>query len=231
MTRSVTTDRIHRIEAFVRETMDTVVNPDLRIGHDIKHVERVRRNALTIARAEGFPDLDLVEAAALLHDIGLAHVDTRERHGPVGAEMAARFLREQHLFAEDEIAAIAKAIHNHSLIHGDWDTLGYILRDADILDTLGAVGLMRAFTSKYFKSEYDPECVKGETWGLSADDFTARHEAGLGIGPTIVDQINLQTSLIDELHTEAARRIAEPLVAFMKAFVIELEAQITHAES
>ena len=65
--------------------MDTVANPDLRIGHDIKHVERVRHNALTIARAEGFADLDLVEAAALLHDIGLAHVETRERHGPVGA--------------------------------------------------------------------------------------------------------------------------------------------------
>ncbi|MBN2390759.1 MAG: HD domain-containing protein [Anaerolineae bacterium] len=230
MTRSVMIDRIDRIEAFVRKTMDTVVNPDLRIGHDIKHVERVRNNALTIARAEGFADLDLVEAAALLHDIGLAHVETGGNHGPIGAEIAARFLREQHLFAEDEIAVIAKAIHNHSLIHGDWDTLGYILRDADILDALGAVGLMRAFTSKYFKPEYDPECVKGETWGLSADGFTARHVAGLGIGPTTMDQINLQISLIDELHTDTAQRIAEPLVAFMKAFVVELEAQITHVE-
>ncbi len=207
--------------------MDAVVNPDLRIGHDIKHVERVRRNALTIARAEGFANLDLVEAAALHHDIGLAHVEKRDRHGPVGAEIAARFLREQRLFAEDNIVAIAKAIHNHSLIHGDWDTLGYILRDADILDALGAVGLMRAFTSKSFKPEYAPECVKGETWGLSADGFTARHVAGLGIGPTIIDQINLQISLIDELHTETARRIAEPLVAFMKTFIVQLEAEIT----
>jgi HD superfamily phosphodiesterase len=206
--------------------MDTVVNPDLRIGHDIKHVERVRHNALTIARTEGFADLDVVEAAALLHDIGLAHVEKRDHHGPVGAVIAARFLREHHLFSEDEIATIAKAIHNHSLIHGDWDTLGYILRDADILDTLGAVGLMRAFTSKYFKPEYDPEHIKGETWGLSADGFTARHVAGLGIGPTIMDQINFQISLIDELHTETARRIAEPLVAFTKAFVVELEAEI-----
>ena len=224
-------NRIQRIETFVRETMDAVVNPDLRIGHDIKHVERVRRNALTIARGEGFADLDLVEAAALLHDIGLAHVETRDQHGSVGAGMVARFLREQRLFAEDAIAAIAKAIHNHSLIHGDWDALGYILRDADILDTLGAVGLMRAFTSKYFKPEYDPERVKGETWGLSADGFTARHDAGLGIGPTIIDQINLQISLIDELHTATARRMAEPLAMFMRAFVIQLEAEITGGES
>ncbi|HOU12062.1 MAG TPA: HD domain-containing protein [Anaerolineae bacterium] len=219
-------NRLQRIETFVRKTMDAVVNPDLRIGHDIKHVEWVRRNALTIARDEGFADLDRVEAAALLHDIGLASVETRDQHGPVGAEMAARFLREQHLFSEDEIAAIAKAIHNHSLIHGDWDALGYILRDADSLDTLGAVGLMRAFTSKYFKPEYDPEHIKGETWGLSADGFTARHDAGLGIGSTIMDQINLQISLIDELHTATARRMAEPRVAFMKAFVVELEAEI-----
>ncbi len=218
--------RIDRIETFVRETMDAIVNPDLRIGPDIKHVERVRRNALIIARGEGFATLDLVEAAALLHDIGLAHVETRDQHGPVGAEIAARFLREQRLFDEDDIAAIAKAIHNHSLIHGDWDTLGYILRDADILDALGAVGLMRAFTSKYFKPEYNPEHIKGETWGLSADGFIARHVTGFGIGATIMDQINLQISLVDELHTEMARRIAEPCVAFMKAFVVELEAEI-----
>lgn len=215
------------IEAYVRQTMADVINPDMRIGHDFKHVDRVRRNALTIARAEGFADLELVEAAALLHDIGLAHVEERGQHGPAGAEIAARFLREHRLFDEDGIAAIAKAIHNHSLIHGDWDELGYILRDADILDALGAVGLMRAFTSKYSKPEYDPEDVKGETWGLSADDFTARHDAGLGLGPTIIDQINLQISLADELHTATARRIAEPHVAFMKTFVFELEAEIT----
>ncbi len=220
------TDKIQQIEAYVVQAMAGVVNPDLKIGHDFKHVDRVRRRALYLAQCEGFADLELVEAAALLHDIGLTQLETRNDHGPVGAAIAARFLRERGLFAEDEIAGIAKAIHNHSAIHGDWDALGYLLRDADLLDTLGAVGLMRAFTSKYAKPEYAPEVIKGETWGLSADDFTARHAAGLGIGPTIMDQINLQISLIDELHTATARRIAEPLAAFMKAFLIELEAEI-----
>jgi uncharacterized protein len=194
-------------------------------------VDRVRHNALIIAKAEGFGDLAIVEATALLHDIGLAYIDgERSQHGPVGAEIAARFLREQQAFAEDEIANIAKAIHNHSLIHGDWNALGYILRDADILDALGAVGIMRAFSSKYFKPEYDPDNIKGETWGLSADDFTARHAAGLGIGPTIMDQINLQISIYDELHTATARSMATPLVAFMKGFVVELEKQITNGK-
>lgn len=222
-------DKIQRIETYVKHTMTEVVNPDLRIGHDFEHVDRVRYNALTIARAEGFADLDVIEATALLHDIGLAFIkEQRSQHGPVGAKIAARFLREQQLFDEDTIANIAKAIHNHSLIHGDWNELGYILRDADIIDTLGAIGVMRAFTSKYFKPSYDPDNVKGETWGLSADAFTARHETGLGIGPTIIDQINLQISIYDELHTKTAQQMAKPLVAYMKTFVIELERQITH---
>ncbi|MBN1872631.1 MAG: HD domain-containing protein [Anaerolineae bacterium] len=219
-------NKIQIIETYVKQTMDGVINPDLRIGHDFKHVDRVRHNALRIARAEGVMDLELVEAAALLHDIGLAYVKERSQHGLVGAEIAACFLREQQLFNEDSIMAIAKAIHNHSLIHGDWDELGYLLRDADILDMLGAVGMMRAFSSNYFKPEYDPDNVKGETWELSANDFTARYEAGLGTGPTIMDQINLQISVYDELHTPTAQQIAAPRVAFMQTFVQQLEAEI-----
>ena len=79
-------DQIQEIENYVVRTMGKVENPDLRIAHDFKHVDRVRRWALHIARDEGYADLALVEAAALLHDIGLAHVTERSDHGGVGAE-------------------------------------------------------------------------------------------------------------------------------------------------
>ena len=36
-----------------------------------------------------------------------------------------------------------------------------ILRNADVTDATGAVGLMRAFTSKSFLPEYDPGDIKG----------------------------------------------------------------------
>jgi hypothetical protein len=113
--------RIQQIEEYVRQTMAGVAGSDLEIGHDFKHVDRVRRWALEIAEEEGYADLERVEAAALLHD-------------------------------------------------------------ADILDMLGAVGVMRAFTSKYTLPEHDPQNVKGETWEMAARDVDRRSTENKGIG-------------------------------------------------
>jgi hypothetical protein len=109
--------------------------------------------------------------------------------------------------------------------------LGDILRDADKLDALGAIGLMRAFTSKYAKPEYDPQCVKGDTWKMPMTGFEERFAAGQGIGDYIVDQVNFQISFFGELCTPTAQWIGKPLVEFMQAYVIQLEAEITHHRS
>jgi uncharacterized protein len=224
--------RIQQIEDHVRQSMATVAAPDLRIAHDFKHVDRVRGWALRIARNEGLEDLVLVEAAALLHDIGLACVEVEQRgqHAQVGAEIATRFLHERHLFADEEIEAVADAIRCHSSPSGG-GVLGEVLRDADKLDALGAVGLMRAFTSKYAKPEYDSHNVKGDTWEMAMTGFESRFAKGKGIGGHIVDQVNFQISFYGELHTETARQIGKPLVDFMKAYVVQLDTEINAAPS
>lgn len=218
----MTADRIDQIEQHVREVMVQVVRPDLRLAHDFTHVDRVRRWACLIAGQEGVADLELVEATALLHDIGLAFVEHRRDHARVGAERAAEFLAARGLFAGDEIAAIAEAIRCHSSLSGG-GTLGALLRDADMLDLFGAHGILRACVSKYALPGYDPRAVKGETWGLAAADFSGRFAAGLGIGPCIVDQLNFQISCFDNLHTATAKELAGPLVAFTRAYLEQLE--------
>lgn len=195
------------------------------IAHDYKHVDRVRHWALKIAEQEQYPHLDWVEAAALLHDIGLAS-GGRKRHAEVGADLAAAFLREHNLFDEAAIQEIAYAIGKHASLDGKGQLLA-ILQDADILDILGAVGLMRGFTSKWDKPDYDAEAVKGETWGMSAEQFTERFHNGVGIGDTIVDQINFQISCYENLSTDAAKAFGQPLVTFMRQFMEAFEAQIT----
>lgn len=224
-------DKIQEIAGYVVRIMGQVENPDLRIAHDFKHVDRVRRWALHIARGEGYADLALIEAAALLHDIGLAYVTERSDHGRVGAEVAARFLRQRQFFAESEVDAIVEAIRCHNLPAGGGGPLGAILREADTLDALGAVGIMRAFTSNYSKSEYGPENVKGETWGLTIWDFEHRFAEGKGIGPTIADQINMQLSLFGNLRTETAKKAAEPLVAYMRGYLEQLEREISRGKA
>jgi uncharacterized protein len=226
-------DGIRQIEEYVRSTMTGAV------AHDFKHVDRVRRWALRIAKEEGLEDLEIVEVTALLHDIGLPYVDEekeRSRHGPAGAEVAKRFLEQNCAFTEGQIEQITSAIRYHcappSLVAdllksmGEKGRLLEIIRDADNLDALGAVGLMRAFTSKSGKPEYAPGNVKGDTWGLSSMEFDDKFAKGLGIGETIVDQINFQISFHDNLHTGTARRLAEPLVEFMKEYLIRLENEI-----
>jgi uncharacterized protein len=223
---------IQQIERYVVRSMRSVTEPDLRIGHGFDHVDRVRGWAVRIARGEGIDDLAPIEAAALLHDIGLTKVaaDERGRHGEVGAVIAARYLRTHEHFDRETCARIIEAIRFHNAPSGG-GVLGAILRDADKLDALGAVGIMRAFTSKYALPPYDPRHIKGATWGLPMSGFEARFAAGEGIGTTIIDQVNFQISFYGDLHTKTARRLGEPRVALMRAFVIELESEVNAAQA
>lgn len=215
--------RIQKIKTFARQQMH---NPEL--AHDFKHAERVTRNALVIAQGEQYPHSDRVQAAALLHDIALNQVKKRSEHGHMGAQVAERFLRDHELFSAEAILEIVHAIRWHDSIKAVDSQLLAILRDADMLDMFGAIGLMRAFTSKALLADYDPSHVKGETSGLSARDFDRRFVNGLGIGPTIMDQINFQMSCYDNLNTETARHIASPLIAFMRTFVEQFTTEVAN---
>jgi HD superfamily phosphodiesterase len=233
-----------RTEHYVRELMSKQAG-NLVIAHDFKHVDRVRNWVLFITNKESFPKPELAEVTALLHDIGLtkvSHGSERKEHGTSGAEMAEAFLRDNSNLSGDDIFWITDTIKYHSLspliIAEHLQNLGgngkllEIINDADLIDSLGTVGIMRAFTSKYFLSDYDPADVKGMAWGLSDDE--CREKFGVNpsraIAPvnTIIDQINQQIRYYDNLHTMTAKNLGQPLVNYMKDFVIQLETEINH---
>jgi hypothetical protein len=95
-----------------------------------------------------------------------------------------------------------------------------------MMDLFGAVGIMRAFTSKASKPEYDINNIKGITWGATAKDFDVRFSSGLGIGDYIIDQINFQISCYDNLNIETAKELAKPLLDYMRNYIICLEKEI-----
>ena len=148
--------------------------------------------------------------------------------------MAREFLAGNSDLSSELIERIADAIshhsdppfsigrHHESLI--DKGALSKIIRDADAADAMGAAGLMRAFTSKSFLPEYDPENLKGPAWGLSSVEC-GRLFSGRPPVKTIADQINQQIRYYDGLHTETARRLCSPLVDFMRRFMLQLEAE------
>mgnify|MGYP002386687123 FL=1 len=116
--------------------------------HDWTHVERVRALALRIGKKEK-ADLFVVEAAALLHDIGRkAEMKSKGLfcHAEKGAETAKVVLKKMGL-GKDEIENIVHCISTHRFRKSNIpETLeAKVLFDADKMDSIGAIGVARLF--------------------------------------------------------------------------------------
>ena len=117
--------------------------------HGFDHVQRVYRLASHIAQAEG-ADLAIVQAAALLHDAQedqrSATSTARLTHQHASASFAAQILAAEG-WTEERIAAVQHCIRAHRFRDDSEppQTLeARVLFDADKLDAIGAVGVVRA---------------------------------------------------------------------------------------
>lgn len=121
----------------------------LHSSHGWDHVERVINLAEQIALTETEADGFIVKTSAILHDI--ARIDEVESGGSIchaerGSRMAHDFLISQGLDAgkADRIRACILA-HRYRNDHVPETIEARILYDADKLDSIGAVGIGRAF--------------------------------------------------------------------------------------
>jgi len=116
--------------------------------HDWTHVERVRDLAMQIGRKEK-ADLGILELAALLHDIHKPE-EMRSKgkfcHAGRGAK-TARIILKKHGAEESVINSIAHCIVSHRTRNNNVpETIeAKVLRDADKLDGIGAIGVARDF--------------------------------------------------------------------------------------
>lgn len=114
--------------------------------HDYDHIVRVYHMAERLALAEG-ADLEIVRAAALLHDAegttpGAAE---RQNHHHSSAEFAAGVLQAEG-WSEERIAAVQHCIRAHryrDTREPPATVEARVLFDADKLDVLGAIGACR----------------------------------------------------------------------------------------
>jgi uncharacterized protein len=114
--------------------------------HDFDHVLRVYRMAERLAEAEG-ADLEIVRAAALLHDAEGATpgAESRTNHHHASAEIAAEVLRAEG-WGPERIAAVQHCIRAHryrDTSEPPRTMEAKVLFDADKLDVLGAIGVAR----------------------------------------------------------------------------------------
>jgi uncharacterized protein len=200
-------------------------------AHDFDHVARVTRLAVCIAEAE-HADVEVVRLAALLHDVPViettaelgtapAGLEGREHHHLAAAEYAGELLAARGL-APERVANVVHCIAAHRFRDRRVSpaTLeAKCLYDADKLDSIGAIGIARAFA---FAGAHQSR-LWHEPWpSVPPDDAKPQ---GSNYTPVHEFVYKLQR-IASTLHTDTARCIAAERHRFMCAFFDRLDAEM-----
>jgi uncharacterized protein len=218
--------KLQEIEEIVREKLKDS-------AHDMEHVMRVYAMCQRLSEGEPGVKGDVIQAAALLHDIARIVEDTDNTgstdHALLGAEMAGEILGEKQ-FPPEFVGHVKECIRSHRLRSGEKPESqeAQILYDADKLDVLGALGVARCFmiAGRYSMPLFSDEnldvyakrnLVGGEKNGRIKD--LSQH------APNIEFEIKLR-DIPERLFTEGARSLARERLAFMEEFFGRLHGEI-----
>jgi uncharacterized protein len=183
-------------------------------GHDWHHVDRVRRVALRLAKAEQ-ADPYVVELAALLHDIA----DWKFHGGDeaAGSRATREWLTSLEVDANivDHVTSIVAGLSFKGAgVATEMPTIeGRVVQDADRLDALGAIGVARTFAYGGHCGQplYDPDIVPT----LHADFAAYKKPGGTSLNHFHEKLLLLQ----DRMQTASGRRWAEARHDYIAAFV------------
>jgi uncharacterized protein len=187
----------NEFRSFIAALIEREARPVDKYGH------QPRLYALTQKVGEGLTyDDDIVFAAAWLHDIGVFVGNRTEDpkllgqwdHVSYACERTPGILRDAG-FSEDKIPAVLDAIRTHQPKDDPQTIEAVILRDADILEQLGAIGLLRAV------------CKVGRD---------TRYARFSDIVPVLRSAL---AGLPEKLRTERGRQLAAPKIRVLSEFL------------
>ena len=189
-------------------------------GHDWWHVYRVWQLSKRIAIQESADTLT-VELSALLHDIADAKFhDGDEELGPA---RATAFLEQLGVEAP-RVAHIGHIIRYMSYKGGHNEGAFYspefaVVRDADRLDAIGAIGIARTFNYGGFRNRalYDPAIPPQP--GMSKEAYKN------STAPTLNHFYEKLLLLKDGMLTATGKQLAAKRHAYMQAFVDRFKAE------
>jgi uncharacterized protein len=145
--RKLTHDEVVKIKHMVEFIKDKHSASE---GHDYSHILEVTKFSIRIG--ESIPDsVDpfIIIAGALFHDIGRVIIDSGELHGLIGATCAEEYLESIGLNRE-LVGKITRIITTHtptSMIPPK-TAEEKIVFDADVIDRLGWIGVIRGIMGK-----------------------------------------------------------------------------------
>lgn len=177
-------------------------------GHDYFHAVRVYNLCLALGKKLG-ADLDVLKAAALLHDI--AYGENVKDHDVLSAEISEKILKNI-CFPKNKIDQVIYCIKTHRFLKGcKADTLeAKILQDADRLDAIGAIGIARALADAGLRKEkiWIPWIKPKEKYDGKSDSCINHFYEKL-------------LKIKNYLNLEESKKIAEERTKFMEIFLDE----------
>jgi uncharacterized protein len=191
---------------------------------------RVYNLCKKITKSEKNVDFEVLELAALLHDIGRKKEDLdktgRIDHAIESSKMAEKILKK-FSFPKEKIEKIKEAIISHRFKTNSRPISieGKILSDADKLDAMGAIGIVKNC------------CWIGENMAKIWSDIPLKAyiKENLTKEGRIKDKskhaLNLEYEiklkhLFKKLYTKVAKRMAKKRKEFMKKFFKQLKREI-----
>lgn len=194
-------------------------------GHGMDHINRVVRMARYLAAGEKV-DSFLPVVAAYLHDT----IDEKLVTSVDAAQNELRTFLQDHQFTAQEVSTVMDAVTNISFAHTldgqpiHLNTVAQIVRDADWLDAIGAIGITRAiyYGGAHHEKIYDPEIKPRQQMG--------RAEYRNLSDETIINHFYEKLlKLKDMMQTKTAKKVAahrqQVLLDFLEEFKAEWDAK------
>ena len=199
---------IEKTIEFVKETLNEAES-----GHDWWHVYRVWNLSKLIAKDEKNVNLFIVELGALLHDIA----DSKFHNGDeeLGPKKARNFLLSLNVNENiiNEIELIISRSSFKENYNGQKSIEFKIIQDADKLDSLGAIGIARAFNfGGYFNRRIHNPNIQPNL-NLSKDEYKKRESTS--INHFYEKLLNLK----DLMNTKKGKELAFKRHKFMEDYL------------
>lgn len=199
---------IEQCRAYVKNIYD-----EFDASHDFQHIERVLATARTIAETEPTANMKIVELAVLLHDVSDAKYAASKQHEQTILS-SLPLTPSERVHIQQTIAAVSfRGGHELPVTTIEMK----IVRDADRLDAIGAIGIARAFTfgGKFGSQLYnDAESAKQY-------DSEAIYRAK---NSSVVTHFHEKLLLLKDLMTtEKGKVLAESRHQFMLTFLAQLQ--------
>lgn len=188
--------------------------------HDWDHTERVLRNSQKICEVENKSDRKVVEIAALLHDIARGsdmYRKKRKCHAAEGAIIAKRILSE-YCSNKNFIERVCLCVKRHRFRGDDapQSLEEKIVYDADKLDSLGAVGIGRAF---HFSGRIGSRLHNEESIALNSKSYSNEDTA-------FREYLVKMRGLPQKMLTKTGKKLALRRAKIMKKFFEELNNEV-----